>query len=304
MSDFNISRIVRSIPVLMKSRVKAIFSWTWILTLFLLIVEGGFPPIRPSLLLILSMIFIVPSVYIYNDIADAEMDRENEVKKNRPIASGLVSKNDAQKIVYLLGFVGLAFSWFVNIYSFSFILTFFILFYVYSNPLIRLKTRFLAKDFTLTIASPILCLAANYAISNVLSPIAIASSAVMAIFFLTQGPVANEATDIVEDKKYDVKSLSTMLSWENKIRLMLFGILLQIVIVPMIQFRFGSNLILPIVSVVMLLMMFRLWYPLLKNYDLSNFNKAHKIVMLYFFIAPITFILLSSGLPLFFMRLF
>ena len=304
MSDFNVSRIVRSIPVLMKSKVKALFAWTWILTLFLLIVEGGFPPIRPSLLLILSMIFIVPSVYIYNDIADAEMDRENEVKKNRPIASGLVSKNDAQKIVYLLGFVGLAFSWFVNIYSFSFILTFFVLFYVYSYPLIKLKTRFLAKDFTLFIASPILCLAANYAISNVISTLAIASSAVMAILFLTQGPVGNEATDIVEDKKYGVKSLSTMLSWENKIRLMLFGILLQLVMVPMIQFRFGSNLILPIVSVVMMLMMLKLWYPLLKNYDLNTFNKAHKLVTINFFIAPITFVLISSGLPLFFMPLF
>ena len=93
------------------------------------------------------------------------------------------------------------------------------------------------------IGAPLLCLAANYAISNVISTIAITCSVLMALFLLTLGPVINEISDIVEDKKYGVKSLSTMLSWENKIRLMLFGILLQLAIVPMVQFRFGSNLI-------------------------------------------------------------
>jgi 4-hydroxybenzoate polyprenyltransferase len=304
MSDNSVIRVLRSIPVLMKSRVKAIFWWTWVLSLNLLIVGGGFPPIRPSLILVFSMIFITSSVYIYNDIVDVEMDQENEVKKNRPIASGLVSKSDAHKIVYLFGLVGLTFAWFVNITSFSFILTFFILFYAYSHPLIRLKIRFLAKDFTMFIGAPLLCLAANYAISNVISTIAITCSVLMAFFLLTLGPVVNDISDIVEDKKYGVKSLSTMLSWENKINLMLFGILLQLVIVPMIQFRFGSNLILPIVSVVMLLMLLRFWYPLLKNYDLNNYNKVRYIGMLYVFTSPITFILISSGMPLFLMHLF
>lgn len=291
---------VRSILILMKSKIKFIFGWTWIVILNLLIVGNGFPPVKPSLLIVLSMIFLVSSVYIYNDIVDEEMDKENEVKKNRPIASGQVKKSDANKIVYLLGFVGLAFSWFINIYSFSLILIFYILFYLYSYPSIRLKTRFLAKDFTLFIATPLLCLAANYAISDVFSILAFSSSILSALYVLTQSPIANEASDIVEDKKNGVKSISTMFTWENKVRLMILGILFQMILVPIVQLQFGSNLLLPIFSIVMLFMLLRYSYPLLKEYDLNNFNKAHKIGLLYLFTSPITFIVISSGFPLFF----
>ena len=295
----NVVQPVRSIPILMKSKIKYIFGWTWILALNLLIVGNGFPPMKPSILILLSMIFLSSSVYIYNDIVDVEMDKENEVKKNRPIASGQVKKSDAEKIVYLLGFVGLAFSWLVNIYSFSFILIFYILFYLYSYPSIRLKTRFLAKDFTLFIGPPLLCLAANYAISDVFSILAFSSAILSALYVLTQAPVANEASDVVEDKKYGVKSISTMFSWENKVRFMILGILLQMILVPIVQLHFGSNLLLPIVSIFMLLLLLRYTYTLSKEYDLNDFNKAQKLGYVYAVISPITFIFISSGFPLF-----
>ena len=294
---------LRSIPILMKSKIKFIFGWTWPVALSLLIVGKGFPPVGPSIYMIISMIFLVSSVYIYNDIVDIEMDKENEVKRNRPIASGRVKKSDAEKIVYLLGFVGLAFSWLVNIYSFSFTLIFYILFYMYSYPKIRLKTKFLAKDFTLFIGTPLLYQAGKYAIANEFSILAFSCSLLSAVYILTQAPVANEATDIVEDKKYGVKSISTMFSWENKVRFMIFGILLQLILVPFVQLQFGSNLLLPIVSIVMLLLLLRFTFPLLKDYDLDDFNKAHKIGLLYLFISPITFIFISSGFSLFLINL-
>ena len=299
MLDSNVVQSVRSIPILMKSKIKYIFGWTWMLALSLLIVGNGFPPMMPSISLLLSMIFLSSSVYIYNDIVDVEMDKENEIKKNRPIASGKVKKSDAEKIVYLFGFIGLAISWLVNIISFSFILIFYLIFFLYSYPTIRLKTRFLAKDFTLFIGPPLLCLAANYAISNVFSYIAFSSSILMALYILTQGPAGNEASDIVEDKKHGVKSISTLLSWENKIRLMILGILVQIILVPIVQLQFGSNLLLPIISIIMLLMLLRLQYPLLKEIDSNNFDKTYNIGSLYLFTSPITFILISSGFPLF-----
>ncbi len=121
----------------------------------------------------------------------------------------------------------------------------------------------------------------------------------MALYILTQGPAGNEASDIVEDKKHGVKSISTMLSWENKIRLMILGILVQIILVPIVQLQFGSNLLLPIISIIMLLMLLRLQYPLLKEIDSNNFDKTYNIGSLYLFTSPITFILISSGFPLF-----
>jgi 4-hydroxybenzoate polyprenyltransferase len=297
-------QLVHSVLILMKSKVIFIFTWTWILALNLLIVGKGFPPLRPSLLLVLSMIFIASSVYIYNDIVDVEMDKENEIKKNRPIASGLIGKRDAQKIVYILGLAGLSFAWFVNITSFSIILTFFILFYLYSYPPIRLKKRFLAKDFTLLIGAPLLCLAATYGISSVFSTLAFSSAILTAIFSLTISPVVNESSDIVEDNKYGVKSLSTLLNWENKIRLMILGIIIHMISMPFILLTFGSNLILPFSSVVLLLILLRFTYPLSKGYELNRYNKAKKISAIYVLTSPMTFIIISTGSPLFLMPLF
>jgi len=90
MEDDGLARLARSIPVLLKSKLKYNLGWTWSLALYLLIAGNGFPPIGPTVLILIAMFFVVSSVYIYNDIQDVEMDEENEVKKDRPIASGLV----------------------------------------------------------------------------------------------------------------------------------------------------------------------------------------------------------------------
>lgn len=299
MSDNSVIRVLRSIPVLMRSKIKYLFAWSWTLALSLLIAGKGFPPIMPSILIFLSMIFVVTSVYTYNDINDREMDRENVVKKNRPIASGEISKADAEKVVYLFGIIGLAIAWFVNIYSFGFILLYFTNFFLYSHPRIRFKNMFLGKDFSIFIGWPLTCLAANYAISSTFSVIAFSSSILTSMLVLTQGPIGNESSDIVEDIKYGVKSLSTMLNWKQKVQLMLLGIIIQIILVPIIQIQFGSNFLLPVISILMLLTLLKFSYPLINKYDLKAFNIAYKIAMLQVFTSPFTFVLISSGLPLF-----
>ena len=81
---------------LMRSKIKFIFAWSWTLALSLLIVGKGFPPIMPLILIFLSMIFVVSSVYLYNDIFYREMDKENVVKKNRPIVSARAGEKFAK----------------------------------------------------------------------------------------------------------------------------------------------------------------------------------------------------------------
>jgi len=299
MSDNSMIRVLRSIPVLMRSKIMPIFHWSWTLALSLLIVGKGFPPIMPSILIFLSMIFVASSAYNYNDIIDREMDKENVVKKNRPIASGEISKGDAEKVVYLLGIIGLAIAWFVNIYSFGFILLYFTNFILYSHPRIRLKNMFLGKEFSMFIGWPLTCLAANYAISSTFSVIAFSSSILTSMLVLTMGPVIHESSDIVEDKKYGVTSLSTILNWKHKGQLMLLGIIIQIILVPIAQIQFGSNLLLPVISILILLTLLKFSYPLINKYDLNVVNSAKKIAMLHVFTSPFAFILISSGLPLF-----
>ena len=246
------------------------------------------------------MFFVASSVYIYNDIQDVEMDRENEVKKNRPIASGQVKPETAQILVYIFGVIGLGLAWLVNVNSFVYVLTYFVLFYAYSHPSIKLKNRFLGKDFTLVIANPILALAASYAVSGEYSLLALQCSGLTALYVLTQAPIANEATDLAEDIKYGVKSISTLLSWDSKIQLMLFGLIAQMGLLPYVQLQYGANFILPAFSVAMLLLVFISSYSLLMVYDLDKFNRAHKIGALYQMVLPLTFIMVSMRVPFFF----
>lgn len=49
-------------------------------------------------------------VYVINDLKDIENDRKHEKKKNRPLASGVVSKKEAYIIITILGILQLALS--------------------------------------------------------------------------------------------------------------------------------------------------------------------------------------------------
>ena len=70
---------LKSIRVLLRSRTEAFMIWLWVMVISLLISGNGFPPIRPALLSIISIIFVVASVYFYNDIQDEDMDSLNTV---------------------------------------------------------------------------------------------------------------------------------------------------------------------------------------------------------------------------------
>jgi len=300
MQNQTVNNPLKVIPIILKSRVPIIFVWNWFSALSLLIARGGFPPIIPSILLLLSVFCIVFSVYIYNDAQDEIMDKENPVKKFRPIPSGLVKKEDIEKIAYLFGGIGLVLAWLVNIYSFVFLLAFFIIFFSYSYPKTRLKNKFLGKDFTLFIGTPLISLAANYAVSDTFSSLAFITSFFSAFLGLTVGPVVNESSDIIEDKKYGVKSISTMLNWKQKVQFMLFGIIVLTVLMPIIHIQYGANLILPIISIGLCMTLLILTYPLIQSYDRKKLWRSRTFTAAYFLIFPIQFVLLSLQVPVFF----
>ena len=132
----------RSAGVLIRSRLEPLSGWSWNTAAACFIAGRGFPPLIPSILVIIAMILISLSVYIYNDVMEAEADKLNSVKKYRPLPSGEVSVKDAPTLVYVSGCCGLVMLLLVNLYSFVFGLTYFVLLIAYSHPRIRLKGIF------------------------------------------------------------------------------------------------------------------------------------------------------------------
>jgi decaprenyl-phosphate phosphoribosyltransferase len=79
---------------------------------------------------------VASSIYIFNDIFDAEDDKKHPVKKNRPIASGKISIKSAYIILILLLLISLPLTYFLNHEVFYLILLYIILNIGYT---IRLK---------------------------------------------------------------------------------------------------------------------------------------------------------------------
>ena len=61
--------------------------------------------------------FAASAIYVLNDIIDIENDRVHPIKKNRPIASGIISKALAWKIFIVLVFISLLLSLTLNFYA-------------------------------------------------------------------------------------------------------------------------------------------------------------------------------------------
>ncbi len=118
--------------------------WVKNLTIYVFLV---FSPDRELVLLhqflIVSYSFIAftlltSGVYIINDLIDIESDRKNPEKKNRPIASGKISKNLGIILAIIFLLLSFILSWIIGEYLFIMCLFYFILMILYSLWLKRL----------------------------------------------------------------------------------------------------------------------------------------------------------------------
>lgn len=290
----------RAIPILLKSRLEVIFVWPWLTAIICLLVGRGFPPIRPTFLALLAMIFIVASVYLYNDINDKDMDRLNPVKKNRPIAANIVREKDAMKLIYLFAFIGLTFSLLINIYAFIFSFVFLFLFSIYSYPKVRLKKKFLANDLTIFFGCILSSLIGSYSILGKLSFSALFAGLLFGIFFtFVIKPIFKDTPDKDEDMLYGVRTLGNVLSWKRKIQLLILSILFIMTITPLTYIQLGFNVIVPIFVVAMNLIFLRLITPILHGFEPIKVKKIYKYAYIWFFSLQIVLIVGSLNLKFF-----
>lgn len=215
---------------LIKSRKEMVFVVTYSATLGTVIAGKGFPPITKSILVISSLLMLNLSVYIYNDIIDRDMDSysNQDKKKGRPIAHGVVSEKNAIKFVYITGLLGLALSFLINISVFIFELIYYIILLLYSYPDVRFKNMYIVKNLVTSLVLPTPYLISGVAIENRVS----LSTSLIAIsyFILTFAmlPAAADMLDYEEDLAFKVKTLGNTLSWKQNILLFNFGIIVII----------------------------------------------------------------------------
>jgi decaprenyl-phosphate phosphoribosyltransferase len=88
---------------------------------------------------------LTSAVYLANDLMDREKDRVHPKKRNRPLASGLMSVSEAGVLITCLGIIGLGLAWWLSATVFSLFVLYGVLNSVYSRwikhiPIIDLLT--------------------------------------------------------------------------------------------------------------------------------------------------------------------
>lgn len=105
----------------------------------------------------ISFSFAASSVYCFNDLIDAEQDRNHPKKKFRPIASFQVTKIEASFLSLLLMIISLCIAYFINIYYVYLLFIYLLLnfFYtIYIKHIFFLDSIFLVSFYLARILSP------------------------------------------------------------------------------------------------------------------------------------------------------
>jgi 4-hydroxybenzoate polyprenyltransferase len=293
-----IQNIAKAFPVLIKSRLEALFLWIWSLVIFCMIAGRGSPPIGVTILTVLSGSLIAAAVYIYNDYADLDMDKLNPMKvKRSALAAGTISKSSALSVIIILSVVGLGISFFISYQVFALLASYYVLFIAYSHPKIRLKKMFLVKEIVTTGGLPIFALVASYAIIGTFSLVAIFASLLFGLYGVLMLPVISDTLDEKEDQMFQVKSLARALSWRRRVQLMAVAMLVMMTVVPITYNQLGLSVIFPIAVVALSLVLLR-WgiYPLRTKADKEMITKSRKLVFIYYLIAEIILVVSTMSL--------
>lgn len=106
----------------MKSYIELMRPKQWIKNFFVfgaIIFSRKFTDISSIITVILTFLsfcLVSSTVYIMNDIIDLEQDKIHPKKKNRPLASGRVSKNNAIYLLFVLLILSMIIGFFINKY--------------------------------------------------------------------------------------------------------------------------------------------------------------------------------------------
>jgi 4-hydroxybenzoate polyprenyltransferase len=269
-----------------------IFLWSWSTIIACMIAGKGFPPIMPTLMILVAAVLVTASVYIYNDLVDADMDSMNENKTGRPLANGSVSKVSAKLFILVTGVVGLWLSYLVSLPSFALCLSWYVVFFLYSLPYVRFKKMFIIKEVTSSSGQIFTTLMGGFAVSSTFNLSVVFAGLVFWLFTFLGVPAFADTLDAKEDAAFGVKTLGRALGWKRKVQMMGLGVLFVMTVMPLTYAQLGFNVLLPISTVVLSLVFLR-WgiMPLMTTYDTSLVLRGRRMFTIYLLATQIILII-------------
>jgi geranylgeranylglycerol-phosphate geranylgeranyltransferase len=117
-------------------------SWQgWLFNFALGSVLFALPQIERFAFVLVAFGLITSAVFILNQIIDQKNDRENNLKKDLPIASGMVSKHAALMLFFSFTLIGLTIAYLMGLSIFLLLLLLLFLGIGYSTPPLSFKNR-------------------------------------------------------------------------------------------------------------------------------------------------------------------
>ena len=287
--------VIQSTGKLLKSRTEAVFTWPWIAVVSCLIVGKGFPPLNLTFMAFLSVFFTAASTYIYNDYIDAEMDKLNNVKSERPLVQGEVSMEFARWFIAITAVAGLGVSFMINRLTFLANFTFFTLFFIYSVPSIRIKKMFVLKELTISSAFILCSMVGAAAISGTFHIQSIYVSLILAGFSFFGQPALNDQFDVKEDQLYGVKTMAVQFGWNTKVNMLILSIMVPALTAPLTYNMLGFTALLPVAAIALSAWLMYYILQMRSGYEEEKARNTRKKFVLYFFALQMVMIASASG---------
>jgi len=288
--------IIQSFKLLLKSRIKIPFAFSWGTAVSGLIASRGFPEILPYIMTVVCSFMTSLCIYFYNDLIDAEFDKINKVKGLRPVAQGIVTENTAKTIVVILGVSSLGISYLINLNTMMYTAIFLALGFVYSYPGIYLKQYLLMKE-TFAGSSPIFYgLIGMYGATNTFTMDTFFFNILIAIFIFTLIPLIDQS-DIEEDKMRGMNSLAINTSHQTRIYISIIGLVSVLLLTPLSYLYFNYSIIAPIF--IWIIGGQLLWYliPLARDYESADLGKTWSSLFRFYILSPLIFALGVYSIP-------
>jgi len=272
----------------MKVRSSRVFSLSWATLIGLFIAKQGIPPLVDSIKALAAVSAIAGSIYIYNDIADIEIDRANN--SDRPLATGKVSKNDAMTLVSILAIGGVLVSTLINLETTLLSSVFLTLGFAYSYNRVRLKKKFMVKQLVPAIGGVISSLIGGTTMGLISGRIIFVGLLFFVLIFV--GAPLLDLKDMFGDKKYECKTFAIVFGPGLTVKIAISALIslgiITLLSYPLIGFNYVSGILVSTLCFVFALTIF----PLLKFWQNPDFcEKTIKRMILLHFLIQVSFVI-------------